>query len=54
VQRACLLLLLRAFSLAQPAKDWFALKWYDSGHDLNDPLAFADRQAWLRKHLALR
>lgn len=42
------------------SKDYFAmapepkqLKWYDSGHDLNDPEAFADRQAWLRDKLRL-
>lgn len=42
-------------------KDYFAmapqpkeLTWYDSGHDLNDPQAFADRQAWFRKHLDIK
>jgi cephalosporin-C deacetylase-like acetyl esterase len=39
------------FAMAPKAKE---LKWYDSGHDLNDPQAFADRQAWLRKQLAVR
>jgi cephalosporin-C deacetylase-like acetyl esterase len=38
------------FALAPEPKE---LKWYDSGHDLNDPQAFADRQAWLVKHLNL-
>jgi fermentation-respiration switch protein FrsA (DUF1100 family) len=38
------------FAMAPQPKE---LKWYDSGHDLNDPQAFADRQAWLRKHLKL-
>ena len=27
------------------------LKWYDTGHMINDPRAVADRAAWLRKHL---
>jgi len=39
------------FALAPEPK---VLKWYDSGHDLNDPQAFSDRQAWLRKQLALK
>lgn len=39
------------FALAPDPKE---LKWYDSGHDLNDPQAFADRQAWLVKQLKLR
>ncbi len=39
------------FDLAPNPKE---LKWYDSGHDLNDPQAFADRQSWLRKHLAIK
>lgn len=45
----------------QDARDYFALapqpkelKWYDSGHDLNDPQAFADRQDWLARHLKLK
>jgi cephalosporin-C deacetylase-like acetyl esterase len=43
------------------ARDYFALApqpkeltWYDTGHDINDPQAFTDRQAWLRKHLNIR
>jgi cephalosporin-C deacetylase-like acetyl esterase len=39
------------FAMAPQPKE---LKWYDSGHDLNDPQAFADRQAWLRKQLGLK
>ena len=39
------------FALAGEPKE---LKWYDSGHDLNDPQAFADRQAWFRKHLSIK
>jgi len=39
------------FAMAGEPKD---LKWYDSGHDLNDPQAFADRQAWFRKHLNIK
>jgi cephalosporin-C deacetylase-like acetyl esterase len=42
-------------------RDYFAmagepkqLKWYDSGHDLNDPQAFANRQAWFRKYLTIK
>ena len=42
------------------ARDYFALapkpkelKWYDCGHEVNDPQAFADRQDWLRRHLRL-
>ena len=38
------------FALAPQPKE---LKWYDSGHDLNDPQAFADRHAWLAKLLKL-
>ena len=30
------------------------LRWYNSGHSLNDPRASADRVAWLRKHLKIR
>lgn len=29
-------------------------RWYDSGHDINDPQATADRIEWLRKYLGLR
>ena len=39
------------FAMAGEPKE---LKWYDSGHDLNDPQAFADRQAWFRKHLNIK
>ncbi len=27
------------------------LKWYETGHMINDPQAVADRAAWLRRHL---
>jgi dienelactone hydrolase len=27
------------------------VKWYDTGHELNDPQALADRAAWLREKL---
>jgi cephalosporin-C deacetylase-like acetyl esterase len=39
------------FAMAGEPKE---LKWYDSGHDLNDPQAFADRQAWFRKYLNIK
>jgi cephalosporin-C deacetylase-like acetyl esterase len=39
------------FALAGEPKE---LKWYDSGHDLNDPQAFADRQVWFLKHLNIK
>ena len=39
------------FAMAPEPKE---LKWYDSGHDLNDPKAFADRQAWFRKYLKIQ
>jgi len=29
------------------------VKWYDTGHDLNDPDALIDRAAWLRKRVGL-
>jgi len=29
------------------------LKWYDTGHQINDPQAFSDRQDWLRKYLSI-
>jgi cephalosporin-C deacetylase-like acetyl esterase len=39
------------FEMAPQPKE---LKWYDSGHDLNDPQAFADRQEWFLKYLKIR
>ena len=39
------------FAMAAEPKE---LKWYDSGHDLNDPQAFVDRQSWLRKYLNIQ
>ena len=30
------------------------LRWYDSGHNLNDPQAYADRVAWLKKYLKIK
>jgi cephalosporin-C deacetylase-like acetyl esterase len=38
------------FALAPKPKE---LKQYDSGHDINDPQAFADRQNGLKSHLLL-
>ena len=28
--------------------------WYNTGHELNDPQALADRQAWLQKYIGIR
>jgi len=28
-------------------------KWYDTGHELNDPQALLDRAAWLHKQLGI-
>jgi cephalosporin-C deacetylase-like acetyl esterase len=39
------------FGMAPEPKE---LKWYASGHDLNDPQAFTDRQRWLRERLRIR
>jgi len=30
------------------------VKWYDTGHELNDPRALMDRAAWLREKVGLR
>ncbi len=38
---------------AQAAKEPKELKWYDTGHDLNDVQALLDRAAWLRKKVDL-
>ncbi len=37
----------------QAAKEPKALKWYDGGHELNDPQALADRAAFLRAHVGI-
>jgi dienelactone hydrolase len=29
------------------------VKWYDTGHELNDPQALADRAAWLREKIGI-
>lgn len=29
------------------------VRWYDTGHELNDPQALADRAAWLRDRLGV-
>ena len=29
------------------------VKWYDCGHDLNDPTALIDRAKWLRRYVGL-
>ena len=31
-----------------------ALIWYPTGHELNDPKAWADRTTWVRKQLGLK
>jgi len=33
------------------AKEPKSVKWYDTGHELNDPQALVDRAAWLREQL---
>ena len=30
------------------------ISWYPTGHDLNDPAAWAERAHWLEKHIGLR
>ncbi len=30
------------------------ISWYPTGHDLNDPAAWAERARWLEKHIGLR
>ena len=30
------------------------VKWYDAGHDLNEPEALIDRAAWLKERVGLR
>jgi pimeloyl-ACP methyl ester carboxylesterase len=41
----------RYFAAASQPKQ---VRWYDTGHDLNDVQALLDRAAWLEKHLAIR
>jgi len=36
------------------AKEPKSVKWYDTGHELNDPQALADRAAWLGKRLGFK
>jgi dienelactone hydrolase len=37
----------------QAASEPKSVLWYDTGHELNDPQAFADRARWLRRELRL-
>lgn len=30
------------------------VKWYDTGHEVNDPQALADRAAWLKKYIGIK
>jgi predicted esterase len=43
----------RADEFFQAAKDPREIKWYESGHGLNES-ATADRKTWLKKNLALK
>ena len=36
------------------ASDPKKVLYYDTGHDLNDPLALEDRYDWLAKYIGLR
>jgi dienelactone hydrolase len=38
---------------ADAARGAKEVRWYDTGHDLNDPQAFADRADWLRRIVGL-
>jgi hypothetical protein len=38
---------------AQAASDPKDVRWYDTGHDLNDPRALADRAEWLGSRLGM-
>ena len=38
---------------ARAASEPKLVKWYDTGHELNDPHALADRAAWLKEKLGL-
>lgn len=38
---------------AEAASEPKVVRWYDTGHDLNDPRALADRAAWLAPKLGL-
>lgn len=39
------------FKLAGEPKE---LRWYDTGHDMNDPQPLSDRVMWLRTHLKIQ
>jgi len=39
---------------ARAASEPKFVKWYDSGHDLNDPRALVDRAGWLRKQIGIK
>jgi cephalosporin-C deacetylase-like acetyl esterase len=38
---------------AKAAREPKLVKWYDTGHELNDPQALQDRAAWLREKIGL-
>jgi hypothetical protein len=38
---------------AKAAREPKEVKWYDTGHELNDPQALLDRAAWLREKVGL-
>jgi len=38
----------------QAASEPKSVRWYETGHELNDPQAFADRSRWLGEKLRLR
>jgi cephalosporin-C deacetylase-like acetyl esterase len=50
----------RGFSLSamnryyNAASEPKAVKWYDTGHELNDPQALIDRAEWLGKHIGIK
>jgi hypothetical protein len=39
---------------AQAAGGPKAVKWYDTGHELNDVQALLDRAQWLQKHIGMK
>ena len=41
----------RYYSAASEPK---VIKWYDTGHDLNDPQALRDRASWLESHIGIK